>query len=198
MSAATKVHHVSVDEYLANELVSSVKHEYLGGLAYAMAGAKNVHNLIAGNIFAVFHSMLRGGPCRPYNSDTKIRVKSTTHTRFYYRDTSIVCAENPPGDSFQDQPALVVEISSEKTRRIDHGEKKDAYLTIPSLHAYLLLEQDAAIATVYRRTEEGFVRESYEGTAAAIPLPELGMALRLGEAYEGVEFVPETTSSEEE
>jgi hypothetical protein len=61
-----------------------------------------------------------------------------------------------------------------------------------------LLEQDAAIATVYRRTEEGFVRESYEGTAAAIPLPELGMALRLGEAYEGVEFVPETTSSEEE
>jgi Uma2 family endonuclease len=48
---------------------------------------------------------------------------------------------------------------SRKTRRIDEGEKKDAYLTIPSLSVYLLIEQELAAVTVYRRTEEGFTRE---------------------------------------
>jgi hypothetical protein len=50
MSAVGKVQLVSVEEYLAAELVSPHKHEYLGGVVYAMAGARNVHNLIASSI----------------------------------------------------------------------------------------------------------------------------------------------------
>ena len=40
MSAAKKLHLVSVEDYLAGELVSPIKHEYLGGVVYAMAGAR--------------------------------------------------------------------------------------------------------------------------------------------------------------
>jgi hypothetical protein len=47
MSAALKLQRVSVEEYLAGELISPVKHEYLGGVVYAMAGGRNAHNLIA-------------------------------------------------------------------------------------------------------------------------------------------------------
>jgi Uma2 family endonuclease len=188
MTAATLRQPISVEDYLAGELSSEVKHEYLGGFVYAMAGAKNVHNLIASNVLGVLHGQLRGGPCRPYNSDTKIRVKLVAHTRFYYPDASVVCQPNQPDESFQDLPVVIVEVASENTRRVDHSEKKDACLTIPSLQSYVLLEQDAVVATVYRRTEQGFLRDVYEGLDAVVPLPDVAATLPLAEAYNGVSF----------
>ena len=104
----------------------------------------------------------------------KIRVNMTTHTRFYYPDLSVICRSNPQDESFQDEPVVLVEVLSRSTRRIDEGEKKDAYLTIPSLGVYVLLEQEAALAVVFRRTESGFVREVYEGMDAVIPLGDVG------------------------
>ncbi len=191
MTAAEKLNLISVEDYLAGELESPVKHEYLGGIVYAMAGARNAHNMIATNTIGALHALLRGRPCRPFNSDTKIRVRLPTHWRFYYPDASVICRPNPQDDSFQDEPAAIFEVLSKATRRLDGGEKKDAYLTIPSLCAYVLLEQDAAAATVYRRTEQGFLREVYEGLEASIPLPEIGIAVPLAEIYSDVELVPE-------
>ena len=191
MTAAEKLNLISVEDYLAGELGSPIKHEYLGGIVYAMAGARNVHNTIAGNVFAALHARLRGHRCRPFNSDTKIRVRLPTHWRFYYPDASVICRPNPPDDSYQDEPAVIFEVLSTKTRRIDGGEKKDAYLTIPTLAAYVMVEQDEAASVVFRRTEQGFVREVYAGRAASILLPEIGTELPLAEVYEDVEFVPE-------
>src|SRR5438046_2670533 len=151
MSAIKKPNLLSVEDYLAGELVSAVKHEYLGGVVYAMAGARNMHNLIAGNVFGSLHSRLRGGRCRPFNSDTKIRVRLPTQVRFYYPDVSVICRPNPQSDSFQDEPAAIFEVLSRQTRRIDEGEKKDAYLTILSLSFYILMEQETATAVVFRR-----------------------------------------------
>jgi hypothetical protein len=85
---------------------------------------------------------------------------------------------------------------STKTRRIDDGEKKDAYLTIPSLSVYLLVEQEIPAVVALRRTEHGFVREVYEGLNAVIPLGEVGTMLPLAELYETVEFQPELTEEE--
>src|SRR6516162_7272681 len=138
MTAAKKVNLISVDEYLTGELISPIKHEYLGGVVYAMAGARNVHNLIKGNVFGSLHARLRGRRCRPFDSDTKIRVRLPTQVRFYYPDVSVICRPNPQNDSFQDEPTALVEVLSRRTRRVDEGEKKDAYLTIPSLDVYVL------------------------------------------------------------
>jgi Uma2 family endonuclease len=193
MTAAKKLQPVSVEDYLSGELASPEKHEYLGGIVYAMAGASNVHNLIATNITIAIGSRLRGKRCRPFNSDTKIRVRLSTHLRFYYPDCSVICRPNPQDDSFQDDPAVIFEVISQSTRRIDTGEKKDAYLTIPSLSAYVLVEQETAAAVVYRRTDEGFVAELYEGMDADIPLPEIDAELPLAEVFSGVEFTPEAT-----
>jgi len=191
MSAAKKLHLISQADYLAGELVSQVKHEYLGGVVYAMAGARNVHNLIASNTLGSFSGELRRRPCRPYNSDTKIRIRLPGHIRFYYPDVSVICRSNPPDDSFQDEPVVLVEVLSAKTRRIDEGEKKDAYLTIPTLAVYLLVEQDIPAVVAYRRTATGFVREVYEGLDAVVPLPEIEARLPLAEVYEAVTFAPE-------
>lgn len=139
MTAAQTLHLISVEDYLAGELVSPIKHEYL----------------------------------------------------FYYPEMSVVCRPNPQTESFQDEPVVLFEVLLRRTRRIDEGEKKDAYLTIPTLAAYALVEQETAAVVVYRRTEQGFVREVYEGLDDVIPLPEIDTELPLAEIYEGVEFSPE-------
>jgi Uma2 family endonuclease len=160
-----------------------------------MAGARNLHNRIATNTLVSLGGRLQGKPCQPFNSDTKIRIRLATQTRYYYPDVSIVCRPNPPDDSFQDEPAVIVEVLSRRTRRIDEGEKKDAYLSIPSLDVYMLIEQDAPLVTVFRRTEVGFVREVYEGIDAVIPLAEVDIVLPLADVYAAVEFVPEPSDA---
>jgi Uma2 family endonuclease len=196
MSTAKSLNLVSVEDYLAAELVSPVKHEYLGGVVYAMAGARNVHNLIASNTLVALGARLRGRHCRPFNSDTKIRVRLPAHVRFYYPDVSVICRPNPQTDSFQDEPAALFEVLSRPTRRIDEGEKKDAYLTVPSLSVYVLIEQETPAVVVFRRTEHGFVREVHHGLEAVLPLPEIEIELPLAEIYEDVEFVPEPEGKE--
>jgi Uma2 family endonuclease len=196
MSTARKLNLISVSDYLAGELISPIKHEYLGGMVYAMAGGRVAHNVIATNVLGSAFSRLRGHKCRPFNSDMKIRVQMPTQVRFYYPDASITCRPNPPDESFIDAPATLFEVLSRRTRRIDEGEKKDAYLTIPSLGTYVLIEQDMPLVVAFRRTEHGFVREVYEGLHAVLRLPEVGIELPLAEIYEGVEFVPEANDDE--
>jgi Uma2 family endonuclease len=191
MATATSIQYISIEDYLAGELESRVKHEYLGGIVYAMAGGRVVHNIIAMNLSGTLHSQLRGKPCRPFGSDMKIRVLLPTQVRFYYPDASVVCRSNPQNDSFQDQPAVVAEVLSRATRRIDEGEKKEAYLTIPTLSVYMLIEQEAAFVTIFRRTAQGFVRETYCNLDATIPLAEIGTELPLADLYDGVQFEPE-------
>lgn len=191
MSTAKKLDLISVDDYLAGELSSPVKHEYLGGVVYAMAGARNAHNLIATNLLVAFGGRLRGGICRPFNSDTKIRVRLPSQVRFYYPDASVICRPNPQAESFQDEPVVLAEVLSRRTRRTDEGEKKEAYLTIPSLSVYLLIEQEAPAVVVFRRGEHGFNREVFHDLDAVLPLPEIKIDLPLAEIYEAVEFSPE-------
>lgn len=54
MGSAEKIDFVSIEDYLAEELVSPIEHEYIGGIVYAMAGARNVHNLIASNLLGSY------------------------------------------------------------------------------------------------------------------------------------------------
>jgi Uma2 family endonuclease len=183
-------------DYLAAELQSSVKHEYLGGMVYAMSGASNRHNRIATNITAALLFRLRGRRCQAFNSDAKVRIQLPTHTLFYYPDAMVVCQPNPEADSFQDAPTAIVEVLSSRTRRTDEGEKRQAYLTIPSLRLYLLVEQDSAEVVVLRRAEQGFLREVHQGLTAVIAMPELDCELPLEEIYERVDVGIELPSED--
>jgi Uma2 family endonuclease len=196
MSAVPKTRLVSVDEYLANELVSNVKHEYLGGYVYAMAGGRNAHNQIASNVLGLCHAQLRGTKCSTFNSDTKIRIKLPSQVRMYYPDVSVVCNLNPPTDTFQDQPVVVVEVLSHSTRRNDQEEKKAAYLTIPSLVAYLTIEQEFPHVGVDTRQDQGFVHSSYSQLSDTFRLPGINLTLRLEDIYENVELIPEPSEEE--
>jgi Uma2 family endonuclease len=185
MSTIEQLKTVSIADYLAGEEAGDVKHEYLGGMVHAMAGGSNRHNTIATNAVIAFGSALRGKFCRAFNSDTKVRIEYPDHTRFYYPDAMVVCAPNPPDDHFQDHPVVVVEVISESTRRTDLGEKRDAYLTIPSLKVLMFVEPDSIRVTLHRRKPEGgFAIEVFAGADAVVPLPEIDTHLPLSELFE--------------
>lgn len=189
MTAVKQPDFISVNDYLAGEAVSETKHGYLGGTVHAMAGATIRHNKIAGNCLASLHGALRGKPCQPFNSDTKVRIEFPDHTRFYNPDTMVVSQTNPDTDHFQNQPVVIVEVLCDFTRRTDLGEKRDAYLTISSLKVLLFVEPDAPAVTLYRRMPEGgFSIERHTGIDATIQFPEIDAALSLADLYERVEF----------
>lgn len=189
MTALKQPDFVSVNDYLAGEDLSEAKHEYLGGTVHAMAGASIRHNNIAGNCFASLHASLKGHRCQPFNSDTKVRIEFPDHTRFYYPDAMVVCQTNPDTDHFQNLPVVIVEVLSDSTRRADLREKRDAYLTIPSLKVLLFVEPDSPSVTLYRRVMEGgFTIERHVGLDVMIPLPEIDSQLSAADLYERVEF----------
>jgi Uma2 family endonuclease len=191
MTALKQPDFITVSDYLAGEEISDTKHEYLGGTVHAMAGATIRHNNIAGNCFGSLHGKLRGKSCQPFNSDTKVRIEFPDHTRFYYPDAMVVCQSNPDSDHFQTQPVVIIEVLSDSTRRADLCEKRDAYLTIPSLKVLLFVEPEAAAVTIHRRLPEGgFTIERHGGLDAVIPLPEIDASLTLADLYERVEFAP--------
>lgn len=186
---------VSVEEYLDTEESSPVKREFFDGQIFEMTDFTNRHNQISGNALGGFHAQLRGKPCKPCNSATKIRIRLTTGTRFYYPDAFVVCDPNPPSDTYHDAPVVVLEVTSPSTRRIDLGEKKDAYLAIPTLMVYLVAESTEPVVQVYRRSPNGdFHRELAIGFEAIIPLPEIGVSLALADLYEGIDFEAEAAA----
>ena len=179
---------VTVKDYLAGELVSQVKHEYLGGIVHAMAGGTANHSTVATNIAIALGPQLSGTNCRPFNSDLKVRIELSSQTRFYYPDTMVVCSPIDGGSTHLDNPTLVAEVLSPSTRRADMGEKLDAYLTIPSLKVVLLIEPDFPHVTLHRRSPNGgFSVEVYESLTDIIPLPEIEAKLSLSALYDRIE-----------
>jgi Uma2 family endonuclease len=188
MSSAKQPTLISVADYLAGELVSEVKHEYINGVVHAMTGGTNAHSMIATNTLLCLGGQLEDSSCRAFNSDAKVRVQTSSGTRFYYPDVQVVCKPNAQTDQFQDSPVLVVEVLSASTRRIDQGEKKDSYLSIGSLQVYLMLEQQSPSATLYLRTESGFECVVVEGPDAVIELEALDVKLPLSALYRDIVF----------
>lgn len=185
MTPAAKLLSISPEDYLQGEARANQKHEYVDGRIYAMSGAKVAHNRVASRVLGALYSQLLESECEAFNSDTKVRIQSRGRTYFYYPDVQVVCESNSDDDTFQDQPIVVVEVLSESTRRIDEGEKRDSYLTIPSLHHYVLLEQDRPYARVDSRTESGtFESLIYDGIDSVIDLKPLNLQLPLRSVYD--------------
>lgn len=191
MGATGKGELCSIDEYLLRERGSTVKHEYVNGQVFAMSGARADHNLLSVNAIASLKQALRGKPCRPFNSDMKVRISSSFGSRFYYPDLQVTCSPVAPDAVYLDEPVIILEVTSRSTRRLDLGEKREAYLTIPSLSVYLIADPGQPLVTAWRRGETGFTLEHHDTLEGIIPLPEIGVSLAMADLYDGVPLLPE-------
>lgn len=145
--------HLSVEDYLSGEESGELRHEYIGGEVYAMVGASDRHNLIAGNLFALLHSHLRGTSCRLFMSDMKVRLRVASDDAFYYPDLMLACDPDDGATYYRTHPCLIVEVLSDTTERIDRREKLLAYTSIDSLQEYVLLSQNRVEAELHRRAD---------------------------------------------
>lgn len=89
MPITGKIAPLSAEEYLEGEKTADIKHEFLNGEIYDMVGVKDSHATVAGNLFALLHAHLRGGPCRVYISDMKAHVEQAN--AFFYPDVMVTC-----------------------------------------------------------------------------------------------------------
>lgn len=64
-------------EYLAAEAVVDVRHEYLAGDVWAMAGGTIEHGGLAVAVARDIGLALRGKPCRAFSSDVRVRIRET-------------------------------------------------------------------------------------------------------------------------
>src|ERR1051326_2402053 len=151
MQTALNRDYISVEDYLAGEEMSQLKHEYSAGVVYAMAGATREHNRIAGNVYSAFGQRLPGGPCQAFISDVKLRLDAMGDDVFYYPDVMVGCDSRDTNRLYLRYPKVLVEVSSESTERLDRGEKRLAYQTIETLEEYVIVAQDRPEVTIFRR-----------------------------------------------
>jgi Uma2 family endonuclease len=180
---------ITRDEFLAGELVSEMKHEFIDGRVYAMSGGSMNHQRIGRNFSNEAGQGLKGKGCEPSNSDFLLRIPLIDHKEsFYYPDGMIICTPVPGDAQYTDSPTVILEVLSPSTRRTDEVQKFRAYLTIPSLQVYLLAETEEPTIRIYRRQGDQFIATALSGLDATLDLPEVGLSIPLSEIYRDVEF----------
>ena len=142
-----------IDSFLAFELDSPEKHEYLRGEVFAMVGVSLRHGRIAANLVERLNAATRTGPCRVYTSDVKVRIDAADAV--FYPDVVVSCDPRDQGPHALVHPRLVVEILSPSTVAYDRGKKFAAYRQLASLEEYVLVESAHQAVDVFRRTGQG-------------------------------------------
>lgn len=173
------------EDYLAWEANQPVKHEYLAGEVFAMAGGSDAHVTASGNLYVALRAHLRGTPCRTYIADMKLRVAAAD--AYFYPDVFVTCsaadAQQPLAKA---EPVLVAEVLSPSTEAFDRGGKFAAYRSLPSLQEYLLIDPDRRSVEVYRRDASGhWVLYPYSGDEV-LELGSVHLSLPLAQVFEDV------------
>ncbi len=175
----------SFEEYLALEEISNVKHEYVDGLILAMAGGTPEHAALAASVIGILFSALRGGRCRVYDSDLRVRIPATGLAT--YPDVTVVCGprEHDPADANTVvNPTVVVEVLSRGTETYDRGEKLEHYKKLASLREIVFVAWDARRIEVVRHLADGTWAAPLAASAGGhVALASLGCSLDVDEVY---------------
>ena len=171
---------ISIDEYLQGELISETKHELIDGHIYAMAGASANHERISGNIYAEFRSHLNHSPCEPFGSDMKLKVASN----FFYPDVMVDCDFDESEPYYTDKPIIIIEVLSKSTHKQDKTTKLMAYLNIPSLQEYVMIEQDFVDIQILSR-KQGWIPQHYF-LGDKVNFDSIDLSLKVEEIYQRV------------
>lgn len=180
---------VTEHDYLAGEERSEVRHEYVRGRVFAMAGGSDAHATIVGNVHAELRAAVRGGACRAFMLVLKVRVEEAG--AYYYPDVFVTCDERDralEAKYAKAHPKVVIEVLSPYTAAFDRGEKFADYRKLPSLEEYVLVDSESVRVDVFRRGEAGrWVLEPLEA-GGILRFESLGVEVEVDSLYEDVEL----------
>src|SRR2546428_1661628 len=174
------------EQYLEIERFSEIRHEYLDGLVYAMAGESPDHSTICFNLASITGSQIRDKPCRGFSPNMKVRAG--IGGLYAYPDLMIVCGEARFHDKHGDvllNPTVIFEVLSPSTEKYDRGEKFRRYRTqIESLQDYVMVSQDQARIEHHHRQPDGTWTETeVKGLAEVLLLASIDCRIPLAEVY---------------
>lgn len=178
----------SVEAYLEMERGSSIKHDYLDGYVYAMAGGTRRHSRISVNVTTLLGLHLRGVRCQVFNSDMMVRVDARNYV---YPDAAVSCDPRDTADdelSYISHPSVVVEVlSDDSTANYDRGDKFTLlYQRVEALREYVLVDTHNVAVELYRRQDDGSWPVQRYGPGDAVALESVAATIPIEAFYEGI------------
>ena len=181
---------VTPEDYLERERAAEFRSEYLRGEILAMAGGSRRHGRIVTNLVREIGQQIRPRNCSVYSSD--LRVCMSQAGLYAYPDIVVTCGEEQFLDATLDtllNPAVIIEVLSESTKKYDRGQKFESYRSASSLSEYIIVEQDSMHVEHYTRQPNGeWLLAEYTARDTRMTLPFIGVELRFSDIYEKVEF----------
>ena len=187
MIGPRRLHRYTYADYVALELTSPTKHEFLSGEIYAMAGGSEEHSALCAQVLRLLGNAIGERPCRVHTSDLRVYVESVGLATF--PDGTIICgpleqhAPSPKATALN--PLLLLEVTSDSSEDYDTGFKLDAYKTIPSLRECIIVSHRERRITVHHRQADGGWAATVAITGGQVHVQSLAMTLTVDEVYRG-------------
>ncbi len=177
----------TVEEYLAAEMTSDLKHEFVSGQIYAIAGASSAHGKLVNAFATELTNFLRDKNCDVYTADMKVAVSPQV---YYYPDVLVTCEGIPDNSYISESPGLIIEVLSPSTERTDRYEKKREYQFVAGLREYVIVAQDKIQIEVYRHQNAGepWQCEIYTEAEQEIFFASVGVKILMAEIYRRINF----------
>ncbi len=181
----------SPEEYLALEVASENRHEYIDGQIIPVTGGTPNHNQIALNLSAALNFALKRQPYRVFVIDQRLWIpKKQIYT---YPDVMIVANSLEFAEGRRDtitNPVMIAEVLSKSTRSYDLDEKFAAYRTIPCFQEYVLIDQYKVHVEQYFRTNDHkkWIFCEYEDENNLLALASVQFQISLLDIYDKVDF----------
>jgi len=178
-------HHLfTYAEHLAREQETGLKHEFLKGAIYAMAGGTPEHARLIAELGFLLRGALDPKRCRVFSSELKIKVGPTE--LFTYPDVTVVCGElerSSEDNNAVTNPKLVVEVLSHSTEAYDRGGGWAHYQRISSLEAHVLVGQIPQRLEIYERQPNGDFVHRVAAAGESLPIACLNTRLSVDALY---------------
>lgn len=185
MRAPGRLHRYTYADYVALELDSTSKHEFLDGEIYAMAGGSEEHSALAAELVRFLGNAVAARPCRVHTSDLRIFVEAGGLATF--PDASVICGalqqHEPSPNATALNPMILVEVTSDSSEEYDTGPKLEFYRTIPTLRDYVVVSHRERRVTVHTRTAEAEWTARVAAQGGRVEVSSLGVDLIVDEIY---------------
>ncbi len=175
-------------EYLVFEEKSKIKHEFMDGEIYAMAGGKRFHSLTIGNIARHLGNQLEDKPCEVHTSDLRVRLREN---HYVYPDVIVACDLQLVPNIFDtlENPQIIFEVLSKSTAYRDRTEKRIDYLDLECLTDYVIVHQTEMLVEHYERvSRREYTLRIYDQPSQSVKLNSIQCSLTLARIYQNIEF----------
>jgi len=178
----------TVEEYLAYDDASDIRHEYVKGDVYAMSGGTDKHVDIISNVNTALFQATRAKKCRVRPSEMRVKIDDET---YFYPDITVTCGQSKyetDNNTMLLNPTIVIEVTSNSSETFDKGLKAELYRSLESLQAYVVIDQHRVFTQLSTRQRNGWLLQEFNQIHQAIPLKAINFDLPLTDVYLDIEF----------